>query len=258
MKAKKIYISITLIFLLCITVKIRGQKVILVNNSKMANAILLSTEGIPISAQWEIGRTMDDNSGVTIRHSIHQGNGSNMNPNAKLPFQLLVALEDCSVKEDIPGTSIKNAIIKPWESTWAEAMGLTADSNSKMEEKGALETAADIIKRGCRGYITTITGYANVPRWRLPTQRELQLIYLLKDAIWDAANVAGRSTSAGTTVGGITYPTTKPAPLTGAYWSSTEVDDTHAYYLDFDSKSISSGARPKTDKYKVRCVADFY
>ena len=177
-----------------------GQCVKKERTSNVTDAAVLYSEGMFPSAIWELGRTLyDKNTGATIRHTVNQGNGNNLNVNSKLPFRLLIA----------PTVPVGNS------------------------KQGGCSTYAPPVG-------TDFPGYAGVKQWRLPTQRELQLIWLLHDAI-DQAFLP-------------TYP--KRDKLSGTYWTSTEENGDTAWYLNFDGP-VYSGKSSKTTQYKVRCVKDY-
>ena len=72
-----------------------------------------------------------------------------------------------------------------------------------------------------------------VGQWRLPTQRELMLIYIFRSAI--------------VPLGGSTF-------AAGNYWVSTESTTYNAWFVSFGNGSTSNGA--KTSNYRVRCVRE--
>ena len=201
-----------------------GQCVKKERTSNVTDAAVLYSEGMFPSAIWELGRTLyDKNTGATIRHTVNQGNGNNLNVNSKLPFRLLIA-----------PTDLQNTL------TWSGAMGFDAQNNNNLEAV----PVGNSKQGGCSTYAppvgTDFPGYAGVKQWRLPTQRELQLIWLLHDAI-DQAFLP-------------TYP--KRDKLSGTYWTSTEENGDSAWYLNFDGP-VYSGKSSKTTQYKVRCVKDY-
>lgn len=223
MRAIVVYIVLAFIFV-SFPNDIWGQCVKKETTSKVTDAVILHSEGMFSSAIWELGRTLyDKKTGATIRHTVNQGNGNNLNVNSKLPFRILIA------PTDVIGTL-----------TWSEAMGFDAQNNNNQD---AVPTG-NSKQGGCSTYVPppgeNFPGYAGVKQWRLPTQRELQLMWLLHDAI-DQAFLPKYS---------------KRDKLSGTYWTSTEQNAGTAWYVNFDGP-IYSGKSPKTTQYKVRCVKDY-
>lgn len=179
------------------------------------NYAVFYSAGMAERAIWPLGMKLSKE-GATIRHTHAKGNGSNTNVNDKLPFRFIIA------PTEISGTNY-----------WAAAMGFhsgTGGDNDNLNANGAF---APDFNGGCKGYSTT-----EFPSgWRLPTQREMMLLWLFRDAInmiySGAALTANR------------------------YWSATEKTASQAWYMDFSATSPQSGAASKTSGYKVRCVRDY-
>lgn len=237
-----IYISLILI-LVCLPTKSRGQSVEIVKTSKVDKCVIISSEGLYRGAVWPIGQRLCNSyrvdgqatkSGITIRHTENQGNGNNLNVNSKLPYRLIIAPSD--VNEE--GLS------------WAEAMGISDACNQNLNATGELvlrkpegKPDANPKPTGCAGYIpygTNFPGYPGIDNWRLPTQRELQLIWLLRDAITQAYTLINKD---------------HVNRFSGNYWSSTENTESSAWFLNFNSLQCNTDSKLKT--YKVRCVADY-
>lgn len=169
-------------------------------------AVFYST-GMPESAIWPLGMKLSKNRS-TIRHTSLKAIGDNMNVNDKVPFRFIIAPEE--------GTQV----------TWAAAMGFNTAANNNLNPDGVTATT------GCASFSTT-----EFPDgWRLPTQREMMLMWLLQAGI------------------NAVYPTTH---LSGRYWSATENDATKAWYLDFNSTAPESNVYGKSTSYKYRCVRDY-
>lgn len=216
-----LYISLILI-LVCLPAKTWGQYIKKETTSNVADAVVLYSDGVFPGAVWELGRSLyDNNTGSTIRHTVNAGNGSNINVNSKLPFRILIA------PTDVTGSL-----------SWSAAMGFTDESNSN------LNATADKSQSGCAAYVPNrdgLTGYPGLKtKWRLPTQRELQLMWLLRDAI-DQAFLPRYSMR---------------DKLEGVYWSSTEGDATSAWYFTF-GVPLWSATSEKIVTRKVRCVRDY-
>lgn len=171
------------------------------------NYAVFYSSGMPESAIWPLGMKLSKN-GRTIRHTSSKAIGDNMNVNDKVPFRFIIAPED--------GTN----------ATWAGAMGLNTAANSNLAPDG------DAATTGCAKYSTT-----EFPSgWRLPTQREMMLMWLFRGGI------------------NVIYPS---AQLSGQYWSATENSMNQAWYLEFNPTAPESRAYGKTTNYKYRCVRDY-
>ena len=177
--------------------------------------------GMPESAVWPLGMKLSKNytndNCATIRHTQDKGNGNNTSVNDKVPFRFIVAPAD--------GTG---------NVSWAGAMGFNTtgppnlNDNSNSNPNG---TFPPNVKTGCNAYSTT-----EFPSgWRLPTQRELMLMWLFREGI------------------GAIY---SGAP-TDKYWSATEYDATQAWFMDFSATAPKSHLIEKTSTYKYRCVRDY-
>lgn len=181
--------------------------------STAAYAVIYST-GMPESAVWPLGMTLSRNE-ATIRHTTVEGNGNNINVNDKVPFRFIIA----------PTTG-------PADFYWAAAMGLNDGSNADLSEEGPGSSAP---RTGCRNYSTS---EFPVGSWRLPTQRELLLMWLFRDAI------------------NTVYPSGSISAE--KHWSATEKDGTNAWYVDFSATAPESKAAAKgSNNFKFRCVRDY-
>lgn len=130
--------------------------------------------------------------------------------------KFVVALADCTV--------VLNPLF-----TWAAACGWTAAANSS-SGTGVLASPAT----GCQLYSQL---GAPAGTWRLPTQREMMIIYLVRKEF--LLNLAG----------------VVDLLLDGSlYWTSTSNTSTEAWTMDFATGVMYS--RDKSGTYRVRCVRD--
>lgn len=179
------------------------------NNAGKDYAVFYSA-GMPESAIWPLGMKLSRN-GATIRHTSAKGNGNNTSVNDKVPFRFIVAPAD--------GTDTRY---------WAAAMGFQSADNSNLNPDGGSANSS-----GCRSYSTT-----EFPSgWRLPTQREIMLMWLFRVGI-NTIYPQGQMTNS-------------------AYWSATENTADKAWYLDFSTTTPQSNFISKTTSYKYRCVRDY-
>lgn len=168
-------------------------------------------EGIPSIAIWPLGTVLTRN-GATIRHEVDKGNGDNIDVNSKISARFIVE----------PADLITDRM------NWLSASGFQA---------GSEDLNADFVNPvsgGCR----TLTTAGR--QWRLPTQRELQLMWLLRQGI------------------DLIYPLAKMTPTGGAkdYWSATEKEVGRAWTVDFGSDLYVS-APVKSSLGYVRCISDY-
>lgn len=175
-----------------------------------ANYAVFYASGIPESAIWPLGMNLMANN-ATIRHTHSGGNGSNISVNDKVPFRFIIAPQD--------GLS--------GEVNWAVAMGLNTTANNDLGADGTGEST------GCTSYSTPefLNG------WRLPTQREMMLMWLFRegiDAIYGNALLQE-----------------------AVYWTATEYDNDEAWMLNFSSTAPESNTSGKITTYRYRCVRDY-
>ncbi len=171
---------------------------------------IIYSEGLAGAAKWEAGMKMTRN-GATIRHRVSKGNGGNPSINDKIPMRFIVAPED-----------VANV-------TWMQAGGVTGGNGNLNADFTTTNTGT-----GCNGY-----NYGS-RKWRVPTQRELQLMWLFRAPI------------------GIIYPSGAMENVsTKNYWASTEQDADNAWIVDFKQDVPHCFWQPKTNTANVRCVSDY-
>lgn len=180
-----------------------------------SNYAVFYSAGMPESAIWPLGMQLSRN-GATIRHTHEKGNGTNIDVDGKVPFRFIIAPTETS------GTYY-----------WAAAMGFhsgTGGDNANLDPNGNF--AADF-SGGCKNYSTT-----EFPSgWRLPTQREIMLLWLFREGI-------------NTIYSGV--------PLTAdKYWTATEQSTDKAWYMDFSATTPQISYNSKTSAYKFRCVRGY-
>lgn len=171
------------------------------------NYAVFYSAGMPESAIWPLGMKLSKN-GRTIRHTSEKAIGNNIIANDKVPFRFIIAPADGSA------------------TSWAAAGGFNTSANSNLQPDGVAATT------GCASYSTT-----EFPGgWRLPTQREMMIIWLFREGIntvYDSSQLSGR------------------------YWSATENTANKAWYMDFNDTAPGSNVELKTNTYKFRCVRDY-
>lgn len=202
--------------------ELRQEKLIGIFTEQNANAqgriyAVFYSDGMPESAIWPLGMKLivkDAKGNIsTIRHTESKGNGENIAVNDKVPYRFIIARED-------GGSSV----------TWAYAMGLNTDENSSLSADGTLD------KTGCAAYSTPEfpTG------WRLPTQREMMLMWLFKKGINETYSN-----------GNLTL---------GDYWTATEEKDgdgSTAWFMSVSGTNPQMKTDKKSIQKKYRCVRDY-
>ena len=137
--------------------------------------------------------------------------------NATVSPKFVVALADHAI------------LLGPSSFSWAAASGWTTASNTS-NSAGVLAAPAT----GCQSYSQL---GAPAGTWRLPTQREMMIIYLVRKEF--LLNLAG----------------VVDLLLDGSmYWTSTANSGTDAWAMDFATGIMSNQA--KTATLRVRCVRD--
>lgn len=210
----KYYIILSIAWVcLCFPLYAFGQYIQKETVDGKAYAVIYS-EGLAGAARWGTGFRMT-RSGATIRHQVDRGNGGNILVNDKIPMRFIVAPTDV-----------------PSPNTWMEAEGVPASNNGNLNA-----TFSGTNSSGCLNYSN---GAGAGRKWRLPTQRELHLMWTFRKPI------------------GIIYPA---APMENAsskkYWAATEKDATNAWYFDFMTDTPGCSWQPKTTASRVRCVSDY-
>lgn len=179
---------------------------------------VIYSEGMAGAAQWGTGVKMMRN-GTTIRHQVSKGNGGNLSVNDRIPFRFIVATEDV-------GDNNQN---------WMMVQGLNDGGRDQNADFTTTENT------GCRLY--GADGSPGAGRtWRVPTQRELQLMWMFREPI------------------GLIY---KENPMeesdkTKKYWSSTERGTDYAWFFEFTPGMPCCDIQDKREvKGMVRCVSDY-
>ena len=184
----KYYILLPIVWVcLCFPSDAFGQYIKKETVNSQVYAVIYA-EGLAGSAQWVSGFKMMKND-ATIRHQVSRGNGGNPIVNDRIPMRFIIA-----------PTDVANV-------TWMQAEG-AGDGNGNLNADFR-STAAT----GCRSY--KIAGDPN-RKWRVPTQRELQLMWLFREPV------------------GIIYPAAQMENVSSKiYWAATEEDAANAWYFDF-------------------------
>lgn len=184
-----------------------------------ANYAVFYSYGMPESAVWPLGMKLSRD-GATIRHTHTKGNGENIPVNDRVPFRFIIAPNELS---DGSGKLY-----------WAEAMSFhagTGGDNNNLDPDGNFTSG---YSGGCKNYSTT-----EFPSgWRLPTQREMMLIWLFRSGI----NTIYGNALLGSEEG---------------YWTATENTNNQAWYLFFSETQPELTATRKTTAYRFRCVRDY-
>lgn len=176
------------------------------------------SDGMPESAIWPLGmklRAKDEDGGSTIRHTESKGNGENIAVNDKVPYRFIIAPTDGS--DNL---------------SWSDAMGLKQVSAS-----GNLNPGGEPMNpaKGCAAYETP-----EFPKgsWRLPTQREMMLMWLFRTGI-NATYTSGSLTQSD-------------------YWTATEANELDAWFMSVSDTNpqMKTGLKSSSTQ-KYRCVRDY-
>lgn len=182
-----------------------------------ADYAVFYSNGMPESAIWPLGMKLmakdaDGTYGSTIRHTESKGNGENIAVNDKVPYRFIIAPKDGG-----DGSTV----------TWAAAMGLNTSANNDLAADGS------VVGTGCDGYFTD----EFKDGWRLPTQREMMLMWLFRE--------------------GINTVYSQNQLTADQYWTATENAEAQAWYLDFSTAAPQSENGAKNTSKKYRCVRDY-
>ena len=138
------------------------------------------------------------------------------------------------IKKETVNSQVYAVILAPTDVanvTWMQAEG-AGDGNGNLNADFR-STAAT----GCRSY--KIAGDPN-RKWRVPTQRELQLMWLFREPV------------------GVIYPAAQMENVSSKiYWAATEEDAANAWYFDFKQGVPQCSWQLKTTSSNVRCVSDY-
>ena len=127
----------------------------------------------------------------------------------------------------------------PIHENWAETPrhGESEENNYSNSVSASFEIATEDVE--CTWNEATNKCKALGTNWRVPTERETELILMLSDKITQTGY-------------------TKPFKNGTGYWSATESNDTKAVYVEWNSESNTSLSEygEKTETHKLRCIRD--
>lgn len=200
------------------------------------------------ASQWN-----GDGTGVTKRHHTTKGfderiGNDGYNANQKISFAFIAAPYNVDVRGEHVTESTEE---EDKTMTWAEASGWDETLNTGAGESYAetgdgvgvgLSTLADA-PSGCAAY-KGMHGTDKAGDWRLPTQREMQVMFTVIDQAFQyiVSNEVVQEINE------------------GSYWTSTEFFSADAPGQAWSISSITGfpSYDPKSDKKMVRCVKDIY
>lgn len=189
-----------------------GQKVSEEKGMAVIDCSGLHVDALKTSTEVANSKT----AGGRLKRHKHDGKlNGNPNVNEKVSPKFAVSKSDINST----GTEQTNAVM-----TWAQAAGWNAAANNTNDE---VSTAAT----GCAEYAPAGSFKGD---WRLPTQRELILIWVLKK---DLEAISGFKTFGA-----------------GYYWSATEIGSGNGWFVLFAYGYTSNDG--KTINNRVRCVRD--
>lgn len=205
----------------------------------------LPREVVKTNAEMRAALSNGDGTGVMLRHHTTKGvdqafTSEGYNANEKMSFALLIA--PYIINADGEHTSTAN---DDCEMTWEEASGLVSSNGTYIENPEPT---------GCAAYKGP-GGIDKAGDWRLPTQRELQMMFTVVEQAIELL-------SSGVVDG---------EAATGTYWTSTEfysgysTSSNDLEYIDTADKvwtvNNSTGQTAHeypTSKGMIRCVRDIY
>lgn len=218
---------------LCILTGSAGyaQRVYIENNYYVIDAVGLPASGVKTTADVT-SRTLDGN-GRVYRHSNvkpgdsdNTGTGNAGNPDVNEKVSPKFAVSHQNINSSGSTTTLTPTV------TWLQASGWGTDAS------GNLNASATPADTGCPMY----TGPSGNEKglWRLPTLRELLLIWILNDRL---------NTLSGFTPFGGYY-----------YWTATENNNSAALALNFNTALTTiagaTASTAKTGTNRLRCVRD--
>lgn len=199
-----------------------------VENVNGVNLYVIDAVGMPQGAAKSAAEVTASKTtgGRLYRHTEKGGSGSNPDVNAKISPKFAVAPNNIDVNGN--GIATQSTTI-----SWAEAAGWNtgADTNN--------DATATTANTGCYMYKGP-AGTDPLGTWRLPTQRELALVWVLNERIAEL---------------GMTL-------ISGTYhWTATESSYTvnsvsGAMMVRFDGGTVETQMKPDNAARRVRCVRD--
>ena len=148
-------------------------------------------------------------------------------PNAKVSPKFAVSKQNIKNDGEHGGTSTTSGVNRV---SWAVAAGWDATATTGANYILGPNATANT---GCSQYQGPIGGEKGL--WRLPTQRELQLIWIMHEGL----KKSGDFTSF----------------YSGYYWSATEGTTTNSAWAVYFNNGVTNSTN-KTNTYYVRCVRD--
>ena len=192
-------------------------------NNQSGKYYVIDTEGMPEGAirtnaeyNSSLFETIDGKRRV-YRHVQTAGNGTNPTVNAKVSRRFAVCVDDINST----GTIENNATM-----SWMAASGWDTDANNNLNASAA---PADT---GCPMYAGPDGGEDGL--WRLPTERELQLIWIMHEGLKKLSGFTSFNAN--------------------DYWSATEGNTDNAWYVRFSTALTSNHS--KTNSNRVRPIRD--
>lgn len=221
---KRLKLIMIALVLVSLSVSSYAQKVY-----RDGNYFVVDATGMPAAAvktAAEVAGTIDPATGIVYRHTYTSGNAGNPNVDAKVSPKFAVSPKDISIS----GTETGGAMNWMQASGWRNDGTTTSDGvYGNLNASGVVATTAT----GCKAYAGPVGGEAG--QWRLPTQRELMLIWVLHAKL--------------RLLSGFNSFTSYD------YWSATESSAFNSWYVYF-TNGYTYNVTTKTYSSRVRCVRD--
>lgn len=221
MKYKFVILILCLLYGGIVTVK--AQRAYLGTSGEAVLAIVEAT-GLPaksVKSAKEVSGSKDTVTGILKRHTERSGNSGNPNVNDKVSPRFAVSPQDIA----LTGNSVQT------DMNWLEASGWSADAGGNFNATATPASPAT----GCAAYRGP-SGTDAPGTWRLPTQREAQLMWILNDKLKTLPGFATLSEQ--------------------EYWTGTECSGNLAFAYHLSKGSIYKGGKASSSLRRVRCVRD--
>ena len=232
------YLCLFLFFSLSIFSKSTAQRVVLLEGYAVIDCSGMP-EGSIKSSQELFDSKMAQSAGGMVRRHVQCYSGSQQGseveglygtPNVTLYINEKVSRKFCVSPDyiNIDGSISATEVEMKWSQ--ASGWGVGADG----DDLGNIPPSVPLT--GCAAYGGKSSASSERGLWRLPTARELLIIYSLKGQL-SASSVVGF----------------KPFS-SSIYWSATEGISDYSWSVNFDRGYVSNGAKYSPDR--VRCVRD--
>ncbi|MFR9650637.1 MAG: hypothetical protein SNG35_01250 [Rikenellaceae bacterium] len=216
----------------------------------------LQRDVVKTNAEMKAAQMNGDGTGVMRRHHTTKGfderiGNEGYNANDKISFAFMIAPRNV----DVDGTETTKAVLL----TWAEASGWDTSLNSGSGEYydtatgvGVGESILATEATGCAAY-RGMNGKDNPGDWRLPTQREIQIMFTV---IEQSLGYVASGEVDHEIIEGVYWTSTEfySSDAPGSAWSISSITGQPIY----DKKDNINAASGVNENRMARCVKDIY